>query len=47
MKWEWNVISMGGKGMHVGYWWEARRKEATKEAKHCWANTIKMGLEEI
>jgi hypothetical protein len=27
MRWAGHVPEMGRRGMHVGYWWEARRKE--------------------
>jgi hypothetical protein len=33
MKWAVHVEGMGRIGMHIGYWWEARRKETTRKTK--------------
>jgi hypothetical protein len=37
----------GGKGMHIGYWWEARRKETTIKTKKEVVDNIKMDPGEI
>jgi hypothetical protein len=26
MRWEGHVARMGGKGMHIGYWWESQKE---------------------
>jgi hypothetical protein len=33
MQWAWHSARMGRRGMHVGYWWKARRKHATRRTK--------------
>jgi hypothetical protein len=31
--WAGHVARMGRRGMHIGYWWEARRKETASKTK--------------
>jgi hypothetical protein len=33
MRWVWHVARMGKGEIHIGYWWKARRKEATGKTK--------------
>jgi hypothetical protein len=33
MKWEGHVARMGGRGMHISYWWESQREETNWKAK--------------
>jgi hypothetical protein len=33
MRWEGHVAQMGRRGLHIGYWWKARRKETTEKKK--------------
>jgi hypothetical protein len=33
MSWAGHLARMGRTGMHIGYWWEARRKETTRKTK--------------
>jgi hypothetical protein len=47
MRWAGHVARMGRRGMHVGFWWETRRKETTRKARRRWKVNIKMDLREI
>jgi hypothetical protein len=31
MRWAGHVARMGSRGMHIGYWWETKRKEPTRK----------------
>jgi hypothetical protein len=33
MRWAGHVARWGRRGMHIGYWWKARRKETTGKTK--------------
>jgi hypothetical protein len=33
MRWAEHVARMGKREMHIGYWWEARRKETTRKSR--------------
>jgi hypothetical protein len=33
MRWAGHVARMGRRGIHIGYWWNARRKETTGKTK--------------
>jgi hypothetical protein len=33
MRWTPHVACMGRRGMHIGFWWKARRKETTRKTK--------------
>jgi hypothetical protein len=41
------VARLGRRGMHMGYWREARRKETTRRPRRKWVDNTKMGLGEI
>jgi hypothetical protein len=48
MRWAGHVARMGRRGMHIGYWWESRKKRAHKEDLDvCGGNNVKMDLREI
>jgi hypothetical protein len=47
MRWTGHVARMGRRGMHVGYWWEARRKMTIGRPRRKCEGNIKMGLREI
>jgi hypothetical protein len=31
MRWEGHVARMGGRGMHIGYWWESQKERDLSE----------------
>jgi hypothetical protein len=42
------LICLGRKGMHVGFWWESRRKETTtKRANRKLEDNVKIDLRDI
>jgi hypothetical protein len=30
-EWAWNVARMERRRLHIGFWWDARRKETTRK----------------
>jgi hypothetical protein len=46
MSWAGHVAGMRRRAMHIGYWWETRRKETTRKSIHRWVDNIKMDLGE-
>jgi hypothetical protein len=42
-----HVARRGRKGMHIGYWWEVRRKQTTGRPRRRWVGNIKMDLREM
>jgi hypothetical protein len=46
MRWAGHVARMGGRGMHIGYWWE-NQKETLGRPRCRWVDNIKMDLREI
>jgi hypothetical protein len=39
-----HVALMGRRGINIGYWWEARRKEPLGRPRHSFVDSIKMDL---
>jgi hypothetical protein len=48
MRWAWHVARMGGRGMHIGYWWERQkeRKRPLGRPRRRWIDNIKIDLRE-
>jgi hypothetical protein len=44
MRWTGHVARMGGRRMHIEFWWESQKKETTKRENHGWVCDIKIYL---
>jgi hypothetical protein len=46
MGWAGHAAKIGRGGMHIGYWWRARRKEPLRITKSVWVRNIRIELRE-
>jgi hypothetical protein len=44
MRWAGHVARMERRGMHIGFWWQARRKETTRNTRHRLVDNIKVDI---
>jgi hypothetical protein len=48
MRWEGHVARMGGRGMHIGYWWEIQKeRDHWEDQRRRWVDNMKIDLREI
>jgi hypothetical protein len=47
MRWAEHVARIGRRGMHVGFWWQTRRKETTMKARRRWKENVKIDRREM
>jgi hypothetical protein len=47
MRGEWHVACMGGKSMHLGFWWESQKERPLRRPRCGLEDNIKMDLNDI